>query len=640
MVRKAALKSTDPCWWEKKQSESVEAMVTKANSVRQQMQPRIGAYLHFARLYYGWELSGLGPDGFADEPDPLDSEPLSENVVRTCILSALPRVCKSKPRAMFLTQAGKWADRVRAHRLEQVIAGDFRRAKVYKKWRTMIRDGAIFGTGALRHFERDGRPESERVLPWSLCVDSADAYTGEPRNIFYWQYVDKRVLAAEYPRREAEIMEATPASDNYYLVDGITPNSTTTTDQILVWHAWHLPSTADSKDGAYLCGAGQDIEIDRDDWTHPYFPFTIYHWDTPVLGFFGEGLARQISGHQFELASINKAIRMALRHAVTRTYVPFGSQIRPSDLDDRVGTIIEYTGPQQPTTQTPSPIHNTYLNWRQQIKAAAFEETGVSQMSAYSQKPAGITAAKALQLYEDVEDTRFLGPAEAAEDAIVDIAQQYVRVRKDIAASGGENKALSAWEARRKIWRTIEWPDVDLDADCYTTMVYPVAQLPSTPAGKIDLVDAWFSAGIIDAQERRQLLDLPDVEAYSDLHNAPYDLVWMQLDTMLMDGKPQSPEPTVGPDLPLKIGRGAYIAAKRDGCPEENLQLVRDYLDKCVQLLHMSEMKPTGQQDQQPAQDMTPPGGPLPQNLMDPSMDPNAQQAMGQPMANAPTMPQ
>lgn len=576
-----SMKSSDPRWWDQKSSEAVGTMLASANNVRTVQQPRTSAYLHFARLYYGWELSGLGPDGFSDEPDPIDSEPISENVVRSCVLSALPRVCKSKPRAMFLTQAGRWADRVRAHRLEQVVAGDFKRAKTYLKWRTMIRDGAIFGTGAMRHFERNGRPESDRVLPWSLCVDPADGYEGEPRNLYYWKYFDKRVMAALFPKKEAEIMNTAPTWDSMNLVDGFSA-SQNIQDQILVWRAWHLPSVDGAKDGQYICGGGNDIEFEREDWKYDYFPFTIYHWDQPLLGFFGEGLARQVSGHQFELASINKAIRMSLRHAVPRTYVPFGSQIRPSDLDDRVGTIIEYTGQAVPTTLSPAPIHNTYLQWREAIKTAAFEETGVSQMSAYSQKPAGITAAKALQLYEDVEDTRFLSPAENAENAIVDIAQQYVRIRKEIADSSGENKALTTWEAKRRIWRKIDWDEVDLDADCYTTMVYPVSQLPSTPAGKTDLVESWAASGLISADERRQLLDFPDIEAYADLHNAAYDYTMQCLEDALMDGKAQSPDPTVGWEMPLSLGRLVYIAAKRDGCPEENLQLVRDFLDACV----------------------------------------------------------
>lgn len=32
----------------------------------------------------------------------------------------------------------------------------------------------------------------------------------------------------------------------------------------------------------------------------------------------------------------------------------------------------------------------------------------------------------------------------------------------------------------------------------------------------------------------------------------------------------------------IKIGRLAYCAALRDGCPDENLQLLRDYLDEAV----------------------------------------------------------
>lgn len=593
MARKKKIdKLQDMRWWDAPEDEAVAAMGEVARQIRHKQFDRTAMYLHFARLYYGFGLQGLDPNTYMDEPDPLDSEPLSTNLVRMVVKSAIPRVCKSSPRVMLLTQAGKWSERVRAHRAEQVIAGDFDRAGVYRRAKTMVRDSAIFGTSAIRVYERSGRPAYDRIYPWQICVDQRDGYYGEPRNLYYWQYIDRRVLAALYPEQEEEIMNAPIERDSSDPLDIYEYGDQ---DQLLVWHGWHLPSGKDSDDGLYLCGVGQDIKLERTEWKEDTFPFVVFRWDEPVIGFWGEGLAREVSGHQYEIGAITRAIRISLRHAVPRTYVPRGSQIMTSDLDDRIGTIIEYVGAVMPATLSPQPIHETFLMWLNAVKQDGLQSTGVSQMAAFSKQPTGITAAKALQLMDDVEDTRFLAPAEAWERAIVELGRHTIRVRREIASAAGEEKPLTAWESRRKTWRTVSWRDVELDEASYHLRTYPVAQLPSTPAGKTDLVESWFQSGTISPEERRQLLDLPDVEAYSDLQNAPYDWVWFQIEKILMDGESQTPDPTVGPELPIKLGRGAYIAALRDGCPDGHLQLMRDYLDQCVVLQNMTNPVPLQQ---------------------------------------------
>jgi hypothetical protein len=582
---------SDLRWWTAPEEEATNVMVTIARAIRTRQQDRVTMYLHFARLYYGFGLQGLDPNTYMDEPDPLDSEPLADNVVRSCIKSALPRVCKSKPRPMFLTQAGNWNERVKAHRLEQVINGDFYKAKIYKQARIMCRDAGIFGTAAIRVFAKDGHPAYDRVFPWQIVLDNRDAYYGAPRCLYYWQYVDRRVLANLYPELKDEIMSAPTERDQSDPLDIYTFGDH---DQLMVWHAWHLPSGEDSGDGLYLSGVGAGvggIKLDRQEWFHDTFPFVFYKWDEPVIGFWGEGLAREIAGHQYEIGAITRAVRTSLRSAVQRTYVPRGSQIMTSDIDDRMGTVIEYVGSQVPVTLAPEPISQTFIAWLDNVKSGAYQMTGVSQMAAFSAKPPGIVAARALQQYEDIEDTRFLFAGEAWEQCIVDLAHQTVRVRKQIAEEEGTEKPLTAWDAKKRAWRTINWKDVDLDTDAYHLQVYPISQLPSTPAGKTDLVESWFQSGIIDPDERRQLLDLPDVEGYSDLHNAPTDYVWQQMEAMLYDGKPQTPDPTVGPDLPMKLGRLNYIAAKRDGCPDENLELLRNYLTACLTLIKASQPK-------------------------------------------------
>lgn len=570
----------DARWWNfDEPGESASAMLKVARQVRNRQSDRDGAYLHFARLYLGYGISGIDSASYLDEPDPIDSEPMCENVVRSIIKAAMPRVAKGAAKPMLLTEAGKWSDRVRARRLERVVIGDFERSGVYPMWRKMIRDAAVWGTAAIRVFNRDDRPAYERVFPWQLCVDPRDAYYGEPRCVYQWCYVDRLVLASLYPDAEGDIMRAqAERSDDIEGVQSLFQGEGK--DQLLVWRAWHLPSSEGAGDGRYVCALGQDTLLEESEWKHDSFPFVVFRWDDPLIGFWGEGLVREVAGHQYEIGALTRAMRMSIRSAVPRTYVARGSEIVESDLDDRIGPIIEYIG-QVPQTVVPQAFSADWAAWLRATVEGAFRQTGVSQMSAASQKPAGLNSGAALMKYDDIEDTRHLGPAVAAEQCIIELAKQTIRVRKEIAEAGG-NQRVTAWDAGKRIYRSIDWKEVDMDNDVFTVRVYPVSSLPSTVAGKTEVVEQWFQSGIIDAEERRQLIDIPDTEQYAQLHNAPSDYVWQQIERMLFDGDVERPDPTVSMTTAIKIGRLAYCAALRDGCPEENLQLLRNYLDEAV----------------------------------------------------------
>src|SRR5574343_388945 len=85
-------KLKDMRWWNSPEEEAVKTMTTCAREIRDKQFDRAAMYLHFARLYYGFGLQGLDPSSYMDEPDPLDSEPLSTNLVRMVVKSVISRV--------------------------------------------------------------------------------------------------------------------------------------------------------------------------------------------------------------------------------------------------------------------------------------------------------------------------------------------------------------------------------------------------------------------------------------------------------------------------------------------------------------------------------------------------------------------
>lgn len=559
--------------------ERCRRFVNRCKSLMERSRSRIEMYLHFARLYYGYAMNGIGPESYAEEADVLDAEPIADNLARVLVKSALPRVCKGKPRPMFATVNGRWDDRVRAIKTERVVAADFQRMGLHKSERWLIRVGAVFGMSGW-HFYDDGSdmPRVDRVLPWQLIVDPRDAYHGEPRSLMLWRYVDRSVLMTLYPKHAKQIAEA--KLDAQWL-DWLDPTSDTKDkcDGLFVWFGWHLRSGEKADDGRYMVAIqGMEEPIVDKPWDDDGYPVEIFRWEEPLMGFYGEGLVREITGHQDELRRITRAIRLGLRSGVPRTWVPRGSQVSPSDIDDRIGTICEYTGNQAPVTTAPNAVSAQWLDWRREIRSDGINQGQVSELAAYSNKPAGLNSAVAQQTYMDIEDTRFLDPAENREALFVGAALQVVRIRKAIAKRNGGK--VVAWQSKRNTWMEVSWDEVDLEGVAYTMQVYPVASLPSEPAGQSDLVELWLQRGIIDQDTYRELLKLPDTDGYSDMMSAPKDFVMQQLEEMIMEpyAVQAHPDPTIGYEVAFRMGRLVYAAARRDGCPEDRLRKVRQYL--------------------------------------------------------------
>ncbi len=86
-------------------------------------------------------------------------------------------------------------------------------------------------------------------------VDERECIDGEPRRMYSRRYVDRRVLASQFPKHREVIMAAkceAPLSLGDWGYDPLE-------DQLLVVEAWSLPTRTDAEDGRYLCMLGRDV---------------------------------------------------------------------------------------------------------------------------------------------------------------------------------------------------------------------------------------------------------------------------------------------------------------------------------------------------------------------------------------------
>ena len=152
--------------------------------------------------------------------------------------------------------------------------------------------------------------------------------------------------------------------------------------------------------------------------------------------------------------------------------------------------------------------------------------------------------------------------------------------------------------------------------------IYPTSLLPTTPAAKLQKVIEMLQAGMLAQQEARALLDYPDLEAVNNLATAARDDIDMLLEQMLEQGIYIPPEPFSDLELSIRVMQSAYLRGKINQVPEERLDLVRRYIEDCVNLLTQMQME--AQQAQMAAQQQ---------------MQPQMQQGMVQPSGATPAAP-
>lgn len=575
-------------WWREKESALFSHMFGVVNSIETQQSWRYLNNIRYARLYANYELLGFYGTLFSQAANmPLNNNRLTLNVTKACIDTASAKIAKNRPKPLFLTSGGNWTEQRRAQKLTKYVEGAFDAADVYKKGPLSFTDAGIMGTGVVKIY-----PDKEkamicvdRVLTDEIVVDDADGMYGEPRSLYQRKYIDRDVLCEMFPKHEKQIRSATIG------VKGDS-QSATSANLIKVIEGWHLRSGESAKDGTHaICIENATLFLE--DWNKDYFPFAFYRWSPKVVGFWGGGLAEELVGIQLE---INKTLRTIQKSiditCVPRVWVENSSKVNTAHITNEIGAIGKYTGtpPVFNTAQALSPEVYAHL---QNLYNKAFEVTGVSQMSATSQKPKGLDSAVAMREYQDIETERFVLAGQRYEEFFMDIANIMVDQSRDLYENLKETgKDLKVKVKGAKFIETIQWKDVDMENDKFIMRVYPTSLLPNSPQGRLQRVQELMKAGFIDKEVGMSLLDFPDIESYMSLQTASIDDIKMIIENMIEKGEYQVPEPQMNLGLAQKMVQSAYLRGKTDSVPEERLELLRRFMDDINELMNMAQPPP------------------------------------------------
>jgi len=460
--------------------------------------------LRAVRMYEGQSLAALSPGGYLEAAYVENPKPI--NAVRSVVDTIHAKIVQSKPRPMALTKGGDFKAQQRAKKITKLAEAIAYDSGGDEEAGLALRDACNQGSGTCKVFTVKKRVKVARVMIHQLFVDPIEGHQGKPRTLYQRDEIDRGVLAEMFEGHDKLIDDADCRmwSDEQMYLDDLTGG---TSDTVEVIEAWRLPSGPDAGDGRHIVAISNGILLDEP-WEDESFPFPMLHYSKPSIGFWGTGCAQILRGIQKRLDNVDDTIEECHRLlAHPKIGVPRGANVELDHLlDNRNGATFEFDGNVAPMVIQFQAVPPELYQHREWLKAQAFAEVGVSQLSSQSLKPAGLDSGAALRTYLDTQSERFVALAQAYQEFYVEIARQCIRAARRIAEN--DNGYTVLYRSKNKT-EEISVADLDLDDESYILQVFPISMLPSTPAGKLAALQELLAAGTISQETFFRLADFP-----------------------------------------------------------------------------------------------------------------------------------
>lgn len=568
-------------WWkETVPADRATQVIKAAGQLKDDSEDRSQANLRHARLYGNFDATGFGSRDYTKSASAPQNK-IALNIVAACIDTLEAKIAKNKPRPNFLTDGGSFREAQRAKALDKFTRGLFYEGKIYDEAPQVFLDGCTFDVGALKVFRdpNTGKVAFERTFPEELYVDDSDGRYGKPRQLFQRKLVAKELVVDAYVDDSKDSKELAERIRSAKPPEGAEMKGFG--DVVEVWEAWHLPSSKSSGDGCHVI-AIEGVELFHEKWTRPYFPFAFFRFARRVLGFWGQGVAERLSGIQLEINRLLRSVSEQLRRkGKGRIFVKMGSKVNPSHLTNGFSDVVFYNGDTPPTVDNGNAVAPEEFMQIDRLYAKAFQEIGVSELSAGGKKPSGLDAAVAMREFNDIETERFIMIGKGYEKLFLDAAEIAIDL---IADDPGEYKTKLIGKHRTE---TLAWKDVSLERDRFVMQMFPVSSLPQTPAYRYQRVKEMLADGFIDKPTADRLLDLPDIEHENNLRTAALDDVDATIAAILEEDKPRMMPVEELQNLEMLLSRAtaAYLRVRHtDIEPKRKLMLVA-LIDQCKTLL-------------------------------------------------------
>jgi hypothetical protein len=560
------------------------------------------------------------------------------NLVASLVDAAQAKRVKQQPKPQILTTEGDTIQQRKAKELTDWVAGEFERLNLYEDlFETASLESEIVGTGVAKICARDGKPYAELCYAEDIFLDPREQRHNCVRTFYHARAVDRWVLAEAYPDHEQAIMDAPPSELDVNDDAAVEEMA----DLILVIEAWRLASGEKYKGRHVICVGGATLRHVEYTKTKP--PFRRLTWKPKPRSWFGIGLVEGEAGQQAELNALTESASVAYERCVPMVIVGAGMKLNRHQMEGRGGEWAWYEcGGDARNMQVfqPTPVLPDVTMREDRLIARSFERQRISQMSAQGQKPAGLNSGKALIVHNDIDAENHVVANRAYERFVVEVGEALIEVAEDLireAKENGEEPPKLITYAGKNSLQEIAFDDVRLSDQPMVMRAFPVSSLPSTPSGRYEMVADMMEAGLVPIEKAQELLENPDIDAYTRRAFAARKLIDNMLDEAMSKGRRTSDLVSRYMDLQYSRKQAwlAYNEAIFIKAPQDHIDAIEEIcgaIETTIKQLAAEEAEEAAAQ----AAAMAPPPMPMPPG---PMMPPPTGEPMPMPTPALPPLP-
>ncbi len=495
------------------------------------------------------------------------------DVIKSIIDTGSARIAKDKPRVFILPSTGDQELITRAENATKFLDGAFIAGHVYESYEDAFRDGLIYGDGYVHFLPHNGQIVSECLKVDEVVIDEVLGMRNDPQEIHIDRAEPRTKLLAEFPEFEKQIEEAKGAwkGELAYLGEQ---------DQVRVFRSWRKPSAEKSGDGRE-CVAIEGCTLRSEPYEKDYLPVDRWQWCPPTYGPFGIGIPQELEGPQAALTEVNSNIMRGIRlFAHPRVWVDKASGCSVHTLTNGV-SVNQYMG-NKPVFETPPAASPDVYQLQQWWIDWMYKKVGLSQLTAQSEKPAGLNSGVGLRNYQDIETQRFAIVGQRWERHHVHAAMIVLDMAADLYKEKGK---LAVTVPGRGFVERIDWKDVSMKRDQYDAQAFPTSLLPRTPEGQLQSVTEIMSSGLMPREVALGQLKIPNLNAWIEEETASRDNINMCLSRIRNKKVYRGPNGIADIDAAVKLAMSAWLRADMDDEGDPNVaDMLLRFLNEATEL--------------------------------------------------------
>ena len=426
--------------------------------------------------------------------------PPAENIARAAVDTHVSKLSQTKVRPFFNPLVGTWKTRKVCRSAQVYFDEFFEMQRVYHKADQVQIFADVFEAGVLRVNEMTGTIDI--IAPWEYIYDAAEYNFGKLTRCFMYRRQYPMVYLKDTLEANKDRLEVADMLRQLDIDRTIKCNYE-------VYYDLYDTCRYEFVDGHQISEEEIEFEVS---------PFVILWRAEPLKGNQSTSMVDTILPTQRQIDVLDERIHIAIELNPAQTvWLPKGGGVPTSLLSNDIGNVYEYLpipGVTDPVKfVTPAPLDPMYINLLSYFKQAAFENEGISQLSAQSKIPGNAQSGKMLDSLEDVESERHNVSLQQRIDFFMRLAKTCIEVFP-------ENKEILPKKSGRA---SVTWKDIKSEREKFNIQFSASSALSKDPKTKMEQIEKLLAMRIIDPGMVSAFLELPDLEGIESIDAASFD---------------------------------------------------------------------------------------------------------------------